>query len=144
MIDIQDLSLLKITKVRDWSICFDYGDKHYLLHGVSECGKYEHQDLYERSLDRNGRYELEHIDAKMNKTEYVSKDYIPQQNGETIIYSRIDKEFFAYKLTKRGFACGLFMDEVEKMNRRIKEIENELEVYRQKENKLRSELYKLR
>lgn len=39
MINIQDVSLLKITKVKNWSILFDYDDKHYLLHGVDECGE---------------------------------------------------------------------------------------------------------
>ena len=39
MINIQDVSLLKITKVRDWSILFDYDGKHYLLHGTGESGE---------------------------------------------------------------------------------------------------------
>ena len=45
LIDIQDLSLLKITRVRDWSICFDYDKKHYLIHGSYECGEGSWQEL---------------------------------------------------------------------------------------------------
>ena len=61
MIDIQDLNLLRITKVKEWAICFDYGEKHYLLHGQSEMGEGSWQVLYERTLDECGKYHLERI-----------------------------------------------------------------------------------
>lgn len=31
-IEMNDLSLLEITKVKPWAIYFDYDNKHYLLH----------------------------------------------------------------------------------------------------------------
>lgn len=33
MFKIEDLSLLKITKIKPWAILFDYDNKHYFLHG---------------------------------------------------------------------------------------------------------------
>lgn len=30
---VNDLLLLEITKVKPWAIYFNYGNKHYLLHG---------------------------------------------------------------------------------------------------------------
>ena len=62
MINIQDVSLLKITKVRDWSILFDYDGKHYLLHGTCEIGEPDRQELYERNLNQNGKYDLSVLD----------------------------------------------------------------------------------
>ena len=32
-IEMNDLLLLEITKVKSWDIYFDYDNKHYLLHG---------------------------------------------------------------------------------------------------------------
>ena len=61
MINITDISLLKITRVRPWSICFDYDNKHYLIHGSSEMGEGSWQELYKRDLDVNGKYKLTHL-----------------------------------------------------------------------------------
>lgn len=36
MFKIEDLSLLKITKIKPWAILFDYDNKHYFLHGKNE------------------------------------------------------------------------------------------------------------
>ena len=52
-IEMKDLSLLEITKVKPWTIYFDYGNKHYLLHGKAD-GCESIQELYERQLDKNG------------------------------------------------------------------------------------------
>ena len=35
-IEMKDLSLLEITKIKPWAIYFDYGNKHYLLHGKAD------------------------------------------------------------------------------------------------------------
>ena len=74
IIDIQDLSLLKITKVKPWAIYFDYDKKHYLLHGKSD-GCESVQELYERHLNKNGFCTLEFIKSNYGN-EYVSNDYI--------------------------------------------------------------------
>lgn len=143
IIDIQDLSLLKVKRVRDWSICFDYDDKHYLLHGTSETGEGSWQELYERELDKNGKYKLTFISNKYGD-DYVAYDYIKRQNGKTIVYSLIDKEFFSYKLTKRGFATGIFENEVLKQKEVILNLQTELKAYEDKCIKLRSKINELK
>lgn len=143
IIDIQDLSLLRITRVRDWSICFDYNDKHYLLHGTSEIGEGSWQELYERELDKNGKYQLNFISNKYGD-DYVAHDYIKRQSGKTIVYSLIDKDFFAYKLTKRGFATGIFEDEVLKQKEEILNLQTELKVYEDKCRELRNRIRELK
>jgi len=142
IIDIQDLSLLKITRVRDWSICFDYDDKHYLLHGTSEAGEGSWQELYERELDENGKYRLDFVSNKYGD-DYVACDYIKNQRGKTIVYSLIDKKYFAYKLTKRGFATGIFEDVVLKQKEEILNLQTELKVYEDKCRELKSKIREL-
>ncbi len=143
IIDIQDLSLLKITRVRDWAICFDYDDKHYLLHGTSEMGEGSWQDLYERELNEHGRYKLTFIIHSNYGSEYVANDYIKRQSGKTIVYSLIDKHIFAYKLTKRGFATGIFDDVVLKQKEEILKLQAELKGYEDKCRELRNRIREL-
>lgn len=140
MINITDLSLLKITKVKDWAINFDYDSKHYLLHGSSELGEGSWQELYERILDQNGHYELNHINNKPYAEEYVINDYIKGQNGRTIVYRNIDKEYFVYKLTKRGFATGIMEERVKEEEKHIAKIEKQIKKYEEKIRELRQEI----
>ena len=140
MINIDDLDSLKITKVKDWAIYFDYDNRHYLLHGSSELGEGSWQDLYERYLDSNGHYELRHIKSIMYLSEYCAHDYILRQKGKTIVYKNIDKEYFVYKLTKRGFATGLMEDKVKEQNKHIDKINKEIEKHEKIIAKLRSEI----
>lgn len=140
IIDIKNLSLLKITRVRGWAICFDYDGKHYLLHGASEMGEGSWQDLYERELDEHGKYKLNFITNSNYGSEYVANEYIKKQNGKTIVYSLIDKNYFVYKLTKRGFATGIFEDEVSRQKEEIMKLQTELKVYEDKCRELRNRI----
>lgn len=142
IIDIQDLSLLKITRVRNWSICFDYDNKHYLIHGKSEAGEGSWQELYERELDEHGKYELTFIANKYGD-DYVTNDFIKNQRGKTIVYALIDKNFFAYKLTKRGFAAGIFESEVARQNDEILKLRSELNTYEDKCREIRKMINEL-
>lgn len=132
--------MLKITKVKNWAICFDYDDRHYLIHGSSELGEGEWQDFYERILDENGHYELKHIKTKMYSKEYVVNDYIKKQNGHTIVYKNIDKEYFTYKLTKRGFASGIMEERVIEEEKHISKVEKQIKKYEDKIRLLRQEI----
>lgn len=101
MLEIEDLSLLKITKVKPWTISFDYDNKHYFLHGRNE--EYEEfQELYEKYLDKDGNYTLKFIKGRFGK-EYVKSVYIKNAYGKAMVYSQIDKEFFVKQLMKYGF-----------------------------------------
>ena len=104
-ITIEDLSLLKITKVKPWAICFDYDSSHYLLYGNTDNPETQ-QDLFERILNKHGKYTLKYICSKIGEKSDVWDDYIKCQNGTTIVYSQVDKEYFANKLIMRGFAKG--------------------------------------
>lgn len=130
-IHITDLNLLKITKVRNWSIAFDYGSKHYLLHGTSELGEGSWNVLFERTYDANGKYYLKKI-ADSNGSEYIIGDYIPKQKGKTIIYSQINKAFFAYMLTFRNFATGIMEDKVKEVKEKQAKIQTKIQKYNQK------------
>jgi hypothetical protein len=142
IINIQDVALLRITRVRDWSILFDYGDKHYLIHGKYECGEGSWQELYERELDNNGRYSLNYI-KNITGDEYVIKDYIKNWNKKSIVYSQINKEYFAYKLVKRGFAHGIYEDLIEGDKEQIRLLKGQLREYEDECRKIRSKINKL-
>lgn len=140
------MSLLGITRVRDWSICFDYDDKHYLLHGKSEAGEASGQEFYERFLDENGKYELKHIKSKWFINDNVAWDYIRcnyNKQSNPIVYSQIDKEFFAYKLTKRGFAAGIMEQRVKTEEDKIKDVKAQIREYEDKIRELRQSISKL-
>lgn len=122
---------IKITRVRDWSICFDYGSKHYLIHGASECGEGSWNELYERTLDKNGKWSLTSLKT-CRGNEYLVKEYIKKQKGKTIVYSQIDKGFFAYKLTSHGLATGVYEKWVAANKNKIKKYQNKIQEYRDK------------
>lgn len=98
---MKDLSLLEITKIKPWAIYFDYGNKHYLLHGKAD-GCESIQELYERQLDKNGNYGLIFIKNRYGR-DYLVSDYIKSMNQKTIVYNQIDKEYFREQLTRSGF-----------------------------------------
>ena len=109
-IDIQDVSLLKVTKVREWAICFDYNEKGYMLHLYGDDSS-NNIALYERSVDRTGRWELEYISSERFEKSTID-GLVGWQPGKTIVYKMIDKKYFALKLTELGFATGVMEQEV--------------------------------
>lgn len=127
MLHITTPAHLKITKVKRWSICFDYDGKHYLLLGKSELGEGDWQELYERELDENGKYNLIKLGYCDYATDSVDSDYIKKQNGKTTVYSQVDKAYFAYMLTKRGFATGVMEEKVKEIAERVAEIDSEIQ-----------------
>ena len=100
-IEMNDLSSLKITKVKPWAIYFDYDNRHYLLHGKAD-GYESIQELYERQLDKNGNYDLIFIKSRYGK-DYLASGYIKSVSRMTIVYNQIDKEYFRDQLIRSGF-----------------------------------------
>ncbi len=141
MLDINDLSLLKITKVIDWAINFDYDGVHYLIHSGGEFGEGSWQELYIRHLDENGHYELEQIGYKYMAEENVRYDYCRNYN-KCLVYSQIDKEYFAYKLTRYGFASGIMEERIRKEDEHNKTIWEQINVCRQKIAELEKDIIK--
>lgn len=144
LLDIQDLALLKITCVKKWEIRFDYDGIHYLLRGVGESGEPDRQELYERKVASDGQYELFYIITNYG-SENVKTDYIKRNTGikenfaydNPIVYSQIDKNFFVYKLTKRGFAFGIMDNKVKEESQRISKIQKQI-------IELQNQIYELR
>lgn len=147
LLDIQDLTLLKITYVKEWQIRFDYGDVHYLLHGTEELGEPDRQELYKRTVFQDGKYDLYHI-ATHYGSENVCNDYIRIRNKskkvfgyyDKIVYGHIDKEFFAYKLTKRGFASGIMENKVKEESQRISKIQKQIMELQNQIDELRQQI----
>lgn len=137
-INITDLNLLKITRIRDWAISFDYDQKHYLLHGASELGEGSWAELFEKTYDEKGRYHLNYM-GQSNGSEYVKNDYIQLQKGTTIVYSQINKLFFVYMLTYNNLATGIMEKKVEAVRERQKVLQSEIYECEKKLFELRKE-----
>lgn len=99
---ITDLNKLKITKVKDWAIYFNYDNKKYLLHGSEYEYDYKYS-LYKRKPVSNNRYELETISEKYTNNDYVTNEFIKESSKRTLVYNQIDKEYFVNKLVEWGF-----------------------------------------
>lgn len=140
ILNIQDVSLLKVTRVRDWSICFSYDGKNYLIHGCYECGEGSWQDFYTRELDEKGRYTLDFIKCS-DGDEQVKYYYFDTAMNKTLVYSRINKNDFAYMLTKNGFATGVYADLVEKENLAVDELRTKLKEISNQDRIIRSEIH---
>lgn len=139
MLTIKSLHHLKITKIKPWSIYFDYEDRHYLLHGKSELGEGSWQEFYERELDENGKYNLISLGCCNYATDCVTSDYIKAQNGKTTVYSQVDKAYFAYMLTKRGFANGIMEEKVLAVAERVAKINSEIEEHEKAISRLKEQ-----
>lgn len=112
MLNITDLNSLEITKVKPWEILFKYDNKHYLLHVSQEEGERATQELYERTLNKYGNYQLNMVNSKYPAESNLEKQYIKNQKGDTIVYKLIDKKYFVFQLTKAGLVTRLFEEEL--------------------------------
>lgn len=99
---ITDLNKLKITKVKDWAIYFNYDNEKYLLHGSGECGEYS-SNLYKR-IPINNKYELVYIKGEYTCDDYIKGEFIKEYYKRILVYNQIDKEYFVNQLVKWKFA----------------------------------------
>lgn len=140
-LEIKDLSLLKITKVKDWAVYFTYDNEKYLLHGSTDGGD-SSITLYLRiPLNDNGKYKLEPLNGKWTKDDYIANKYIRvdkvgKQNCRTIHYSEIDKSYFVKQLTNDEFVSGVFSVKVDIIKIKNKTRQEEMK-------KLREQIWKL-
>jgi hypothetical protein len=139
-LEIKDLSLLKIDKIKDWAIYFTYDNEKYLLHGSSDGGD-SSMTLYLRvPIGSDGKYKLEPIHSKWASSDYVSNyikvNKIGNGKSKTIHYSEIDKEFFIKQLTNEGFVSGILDKKVDAIKIKNKSRQEEL-------RKLREQMWKL-
>lgn len=100
---ITDLSKLKITKVKDWAIYFNYDNEKYLLHG--SCCDYEYgYNLYKRIPDiSKNRYKLDCIARDFSDDDCIRHEFTKESVKRGFTYSQIDKEYFVNKLVEWDF-----------------------------------------
>lgn len=138
MLNIINLDLLKITKVKSWAIYFIYDSRYYLLHGA-----YNDDDeivrLYERELYNYGNYKLKLLESK-SESSYFANDYI-NCHKRTIVYSQIDKEFFVKKLTYKGFITSVYDKEIGQIKAKIIEYQNQIKVLNDHISRIRDKIY---
>lgn len=131
-IHIEDLMLLKVTKVTYWKIYFKYAGKNYML--IDDGEEDDHVSLYEREISNN-KVRLHLINGAITSggMHQFIKD-ISKRKAKHLVYSNIDREYFVKQLVKLGFSSGLYQQEyIEMTNRRteiiskIKELTKESE-----------------
>lgn len=129
-LNIIDPRKIKITKIKNWAIYFDYDGEKYLLH-ESVDGYEKNNTLYKKSYDGN-RYELEFITSNP----YMDIHHlIPvMKKGKT--YKSIDKIKFANMLTYYEFANGC-------LDSTIQNLKFNISKYKEQRQKLQEEIRKI-
>lgn len=139
-IKITDLTKLKITKVTDWKVYFDYEGQHYML--IEDSDEDAHLSLYKRDID-NGKVTLTWLNGKVTtlRIKSIIKD-ISKRRPTSIVYINIDREHFVKKLVELEFSSGIFENEynrnkeqikilreqIEQLNKRVSELQNEWDI----------------
>lgn len=133
-IKIEDLTKLKITKVKPWKIMFSYGDTVYML--LDDSDEERHLSLL-KQVERDSKKVFSYINGRV--TVYTPMDFIKDisrrkfKNLDTFTYSNLDKEHFVKKLVELGFSSGLHEAEylrkeaeINKLRLKIKDIESQI------------------
>lgn len=106
LINNDNINTIKITKIKDWKIYFDFDGKHYMIHEKDIEGHGDPYDyvttLYERILDYNGKVSLKIIDY-CDSCLYLDDFGF---NNTKITYSLINKNDFVNGLLKYRFAIN--------------------------------------
>lgn len=150
----KDAKQLKITRVRDWSICFDYKGEHYLIKGSSEIGEGQWQTLYRRTLNEHGFWSLETMATSSKGNEYLINDYFSEYKkkfpkARTIVYRYVSRAAFAKHLSRMGLAEGCYeraarkevlQEQIHAYKNQIIEISQKLKETRQKLKETQKEL----
>ena len=119
-IHIEDLMLLKITKVTTWKIYFQYSNKSYML--IDDSEEDAHISLYEREISNN-KIRLHFLNGAitLGGTNLFIKD-VSKKKAKHLVYSNIDREYFVKKLVKLGFSSGLYEQEYIELNKKKEEL----------------------
>ena len=139
MLTIEDLSLFKITKTKDWAIYFTYNNEKYLLHESSEYGECS-TTLYKRiPTSKLGQYNLEHIHSCYGNAipyiNYKSKKRIKNHNSRT--YNTINLNSLVWDMTWKGFFSGIYFKEIEERKEKIAEFDSVINTLNATKSKLR-------
>ena len=137
MLEIKDLSKLKITKYKQWALHFNYDGKKYLLHYTD--GDYESRTfLYEKIMKENNSYELEVIERHFGEHVKDCKSFISN------VYSHSDKVGLVKYLTRYKFVKSDFDKEIESDDKKIAKLKKKINYHNDKIWELKSEITKLK
>lgn len=130
-LEITDLRLLRIRRVLDWKIYFDYNGEHYII--ISDTDEDDHTSFYKREIDNQGKVTVHCLCGTFRHScaDTFIRDVSKKHKGG-LTYSNIDREFFVKQLVAFGFACGLFEKEYEDKEKRKAEIQTEINMLREK------------
>ena len=136
-LNIQDLSKLKITTVKQWCVNFKYDGEQYFLHDDSD----EDRCLGLYHKINNGQNDR--IDGKITLDSPM--DYIKMKSGIkykwndfdgkcNVVYNQIDLEYFVKKLTYDEFIdscleseCNRIKKLIEINNKHIKKLQEQID-----------------
>ena len=124
-LEITDLSLLRIRRVFDWKIYFDYNGEHYMI--ISDDDEDIHTSFYKREIDSQGKVTMHCLCGVFRHccANTFIRDVSKTHKGG-LTYSNIDREFFVKQLVAFGFAGGLFEKEYKYKEKRKAAIEKEI------------------
>lgn len=103
---------IKIEKVRDWAIYFNYRGSQFFLKGRYDDYEYDIA-LFNRVFIKNGKYDINWIGGHISGTDYIAREFIrnkpsitANKRHETFVYNQLDMEHFVsvlekYKLTEK-------------------------------------------
>lgn len=136
LLKINDLSKLKIRKVKSYKLYFDYDNESYLL--IDDSDEDSHMSLYKRNFVAENRIQLEFISGAYTSdiNQYI-KD-ISKKQPTHLVYSNIDREYFVKKLVENKLVDGNLRYAYNILENKINAIDKKIiELQKQK-----SELYK--
>jgi len=134
MLEIKDLSKLKITKYKQWTLHFNYDGKKYLLH----CSEGETTTLYVKTIKENSSYGLEAIKSEYGDYVYDCNTFISN------VYSHSDKIGLVKYLTRYKFVKSDFGKEIELDDKKIAKLRKKINYHNDKIWELKSEIAKLK
>lgn len=129
---IDDISKLKITKVKVWAIYFTYDNERYLLHESSE--DYEtYTTLYKKEpINESGKFKLKWICNDIGRC-------IPHINYKySRTYNQIDLNRFLWDMTWEGFFDTCYSETIEKRKQQINDVRQAIRVLENQVSELRN------
>ena len=137
MLEIKDISKLKITKYKQWAFHFNYDGKKYLLH-YSESDCVHRTSLWEKIMNENHSFRLDYICGEFGDYVKDCGTFIPN------VYSHSDKVGLVKYLTRHKFVKSDFGKEIESDDKKISKLRKKIDYHNEKIRELRSEIKRLK
>jgi hypothetical protein len=137
MLEIKDLSKLKITKYKQWALHFNYDGNKYLLHySTGDCT--QRTTLWEKIMYDNNSCRLNYISSKFDDCVYDCGTFISN------VYSHSDKVGLVKYLARHKFVKSYFDKEIESDDKKVAKLRKRIDYHNDKIWELRNEIAKLK